>query len=416
MDALLVPPIAQLPSVARVGRADPHGAATSARRSNGTTMSLVALKMLTGDRAKYLALIFAIACSSFLIAQQASIFSGLMNRTRSQILDVADADVWVMHPATQYVDEIYALTDNDLSRVRGVPGVQWAVPFFKGLPRAKAPDGGFRVVILLGVDDASLVGVPRKMLLGSIERLREPDAAIIDAAGFRRLFPKQPLTLNRTLELNDHRVRIVGICDASPPFTTFPVMYTRYRQALQYVGRERNQLSFVLVKPKADVAIAELTKRIAAATGLKAVSTDAFGWMTIWYYIRNTGIPVNFGLTVIVAIIVGTVVAGQTFHIFTIENLKQFGALKAIGTTNRRIVSMIVLQALVVGVIGYAIGMGMTALFFVLTTNGDATRGFVLLWQVMAGAGVIVLAIVIAASLMSVRRVLVLSPAEVFRG
>jgi putative ABC transport system permease protein len=70
-------------------------------------MSLVALKMLTGDRAKYLALIFAIACSSFLIAQQSSIFAGLMNRTRSQIVDVADADVWVMNPATDYVDEIF---------------------------------------------------------------------------------------------------------------------------------------------------------------------------------------------------------------------------------------------------------------------------------------------------------------------
>src|SRR6516225_366717 len=100
-------------------------------------MTWVALAMITGERAKYSGLIFAISFSSFLITQQASIFAGLMNRTRSQILDVTDADVWVMDPATQYVDEVYALKDSDLGRVRGVPGVRWAVPFFKGQHRAK---------------------------------------------------------------------------------------------------------------------------------------------------------------------------------------------------------------------------------------------------------------------------------------
>ncbi len=143
---------------------------------------------------------------------------------------------------------------------------------------------------------------------------------------------------------------------------------------------------------------------------------EQFGWMTILYYIRNTGIPVNFGLTVVIALIVGTVVAGQTFYIFTIENLKQFGALKAIGTTNSRLVGMILLQATVVGLIGYALGMGLTAGFFSVTSHRDATRGIVLLSQVMAGSGAVVMFIVLVASLLSIRRVLVLESAIVFRG
>jgi putative ABC transport system permease protein len=294
--------------------------------------------------------------------------------------------------------------------------VKWAVPLFKGQPRAKAADGKFRVVILLGIDDATLVGAPRKMILGSAEDLRQPDAAIIDEAGYRHLFPDQPLELGRTLELNDHRARIVGICDASAPFTTFPVLFTRFSQALNYVGRERNLLSFVLVKPAADVPLAELAKRVTRATGLKAMTGEQFGWATIIYFLRNTGIPVNFGMTVIVALIVGTVVAGQTFYIFTIENLKQFGALKAIGVTDRRIVGMILLQALVVGSIGYALGMGMAATFFAIFIHKVATRGINLLPQVMAGTAVVVIFIVIVASLMSIRKVLMLEPAMVFRG
>ncbi len=379
-------------------------------------MNFVALKMLTSDRAKYLGLIFAIAFSSFLMAHQASIFAGIMDRTRSQIVDVTDADVWVMDRNTQYFDEASALTDNDLYRVRGVNGVKWAVPFFKGQPRARSDDGKFRVVILLGLDDASLVGAPRKMVLGSVDDLRQPDTAIIDEAGYRFFFPDGPLQLGQVLEMNDHRVRLVGICNASAPFTNFPVVFTRYSQALTYVGRERKLLSFILAKPELGVSIAELNRRIESATGLRAMSGAQFGWATIVYYLKNTGIPVNFGLTVAIALIVGTVVAGQTFYIFTIENLKQFGALKAIGVSDRRIVGMIVLQALVVGAIGYSLGMGMAASFFAIFVNKIATRGIVLLWQVMLGDAAIVLLIVLVASIMSIRRVLVLEPAVVFRG
>ena len=381
-------------------------------------MNFIALRMLTHDRAKYLGLIFAIAFSTFLLENQTSIFASIMKRTANLILDVTDADIWVMDQKTQYIDEVKTLTDNDLYRVRGVPGVQWGVRLFKGQPRAKAPDGTFRVVIMMGLDDASLVGAPSrdKMILGSIEDLRRPESVIIDRAGYYFLFPGQPLELGRTLELNDSQVRIVGIAEASAPFLTAPIMFSRYSQAVKFVGRERNQLSFVLVKRQPGVSVSELSRRIEEQTGLRAVTGAGFAWQTVFYYVKNTGIPVNFGITIGIALIVGTVVAGQTFYIFTIENLKQFGALKAIGVTNRRIVGMILLQAVSVVAIGYAIGSGLAAAFFALTLQNIPTRGIVLLWQNMLGVGGAILLSVFLASLLSVRRVLVLEPAVVFRG
>jgi len=379
-------------------------------------MNFVALKMLVADRAKYFGLIFAIAFASFLLANQISIFIGIMTRPASQIQDVVDADIWVMDPQTLYSDEVYALRDYDLYRVRSVPGVEWAVPLYKGTGRAKAPDGKFRTVILMGVDDATLVGAPRKMLLASINDLRQPDAAIIDRAGFLYFFPGEPLQVGRTLQMNERRVLIVGISDASAPFQSFPVLHTRYSQALGFVGRERNLLSFVLAKPAAGISTPDVCRRIEVATGLRARSSKEFSLDAFLFYLRNTGIPVNFGITVMIALIVGSVVPGQTFYIFTMENLKQFGVLKAIGVTNRRIVSMILLQAMVVGGAGYALGMGMAAAFFSITVNYLPTRGIVLPWQVMAGIAVVVLFVVGLASLMSIRRVLVLEPAVVFRG
>lgn len=379
-------------------------------------MNFVALRMLTGDRAKYLGLIFAIAFSTFLLENQTSIFAGIMNRTGSQVGDVTDADVWVMDPATRYFEETKALKDTDLLRVRGIPGVDYAVRLFKGQPVARTPTGRFSAAIVMGLDDATLIGAPRRMVQGTWESLREPDAIVIDRAGYLLLFPGEPLELGRTLEMNDHLVRIVGISEASAPFATFPVIHARYSEALNFLGRERSQMGFVLVRGEAGVTPEELTRRIAEGTGLKARTRDEFRWDCIRYYLENTGIPVNFGITIVIALIVGLVVSGQTFYLFTVENLRQFGALKAIGVTNRRLVGMILLQAFTVGFIGYAMGTGMAAVFFEVFGLKTATRGIVLLWQNAVGVAVLMGLVVTAASLLSIRRVLVLEPAAVFRG
>jgi putative ABC transport system permease protein len=378
-------------------------------------MNFVALRMLTGDRAKYLGLIFAIAFSTFLLENQTSIFAGIMKRTGNQIADVTDAEVWVMDPATRYFEETKALKDTDLLRVRGVAGVEYAVRLFKGQPVARTPKGNFSAAIVLGLDDATLVGAPRKMLLGAWERLREPQSIVIDRAGYHLLFPGEPLELDRTLEMNDHLVRIVGVSDAAAPFASFPIIHARYTEAVNFLGRERSQMAFVLARPAKGVTPGELTRRIHEATGLKARTTNEFRWDCINYYLANTGIPVNFGITIAIALVVGLVVSGQTFYLFTVENLKQFGALKAIGVTNWRLVGMILLQALTVCFIGYAFGTGMAAVFFEVFGLQIATRGIILMWQNAVGVGVLMLLVVIGASLLSIRRVLVLEPATVFR-
>ena len=379
-------------------------------------MNFIALKMLTGDRAKYLGLIFTIAFCTFLLENQTSIFAGILKRTGSQIADVTDADIWVMDSKTEYFEQTKALKDTDLTRVRGVDGVQWAVKLFKGSPVARTPNGKFAVTICLGLDDATLTGAPRKMLLGSWERLQEPDSVVIDKAGYILLFPGEPLELGRTLELNDHKVTIVGISDPPAPFLSFPVMHTRYSEGVNFVGRERTQLSYVLVKPQPGVQAEELCKRIEAQTGLRARTSEQFQWDCIRYYLKNTGIPVNFGITITIAVIVGVVVAGQTFYLFTIENLKQFGAIKAIGVTNWRLIGMILLQAFVVGLIGFSLGTGMAGQFFDFFSQKIPTRGLVLLWQSVALTGATIVLVMIFASILSLRRVLVLEPAVVFRG
>lgn len=380
-------------------------------------MNWLAWKMLTGDRTKYLGIVFGVAFGSLLIAQQSSIFVGLMRRTSSQILDVTEADVWVMDRRQQNVDEIRPMPDNRLYQVRGVEGVAWAVRLYKGLVRIRTDDGQFRQAILVGVDDSTFVGAPRLMKLGEHSDLRRPDGIVIDEAGYRVLFPGQPVELGRTLDMNDRRAIVVGICEVTPPFQTFPVIYTRYSQATQFIPRERNTLSFILAKAEPGIDKDELSRRIREQTSLQAMSWDDFFWFNIKYYLENTGIPVNFGITVTLGFIVGAAIAGQTFYLFTLENLKQFGSLKAMGVENIRLVGMILFQAVTVGLMGFGIGIGMAAGFFeVMEISGQADlRGMFVPWQVIAMTACAVGMIVVVASLLSLRRVLVLEPAVVFK-
>jgi putative ABC transport system permease protein len=380
-------------------------------------MNGVALTMLFGDRAKYIGLVFGIAFSTMLMSNQISIFAGLMSRTASQILDVREADIWVMDPRVQYVDEVEPMTDTQLGRVRGVDGVEWAVPFYKGLTVAHTREGMLQQVILLGVDDATLIGVTPHMVLGSVANLKQADAMIIDRAGFEFMWPGEKHALGKVIELNDYRAVIVGISEASAPFTTFPVVYTKYSSAMNYIGRMRKQMSFVLVHARMDEDPHVLAQRISAETGLKALTWQDFTYATVGHYMKRTGIPVNFGITVALGFIVGAAVVGQTFYIFVLENLRQFGSLKAMGISNLTILRMVLLQAMVVAGVGYAIGIGLCAAFFEFTSRVSINlRGFELPWQVAAGTALAIIVIIVIASLASVRKVMVVDPAIVFRG
>ncbi len=377
-------------------------------------MTWIAWKMLTGNRGKYLGIIVGIAFASLLIAQQSSIFCGLMLLTTSQIKDLQGADIWVMDRNVQFIDDIKPLSENDLYRVRGVPGVQWAVRLYKGLSRARMENGNFQQIILLGLDDATLVGAPLQILAGQLSDLRRPDAIIMDENGYKQLWPNEPFTLPKTFEMNDRRAVLVGVCKARKTFQTFPIVYTRYSEATNFAPRERKVLSFVLAQAEPGADPLEVCRRIQERTGLQAQTREQFSWTTIMYYMRKTGIPINFGITVLLGFIVGAAIAGQTFYLFTIENLKQFGALKAMGAGNLRLVGMILFQAMVVGIIGYGLGIGAASIFGVVFKD-SANLAFFMPWQVLVGTGLAVVLIAVLASVLSMHRVLVLEPAVVFQ-
>lgn len=385
-------------------------------------MNHVALKMLMGDRAKYLGIIIGLTFASFLITQQLAIFTGIMSRTTSFMDDTALPEIWVMDSKVQYIDDIKPLQDTELYRVRGVPGVQWAVPLYKGMLKARLDDGSFQSCNVVGLDDATLIGGPAEMVEGKLADLRAADAVIIDeyAAKGKLARPATevggkptPLKVGDTLELNDHRGVVVGICKVSRTFQSQPVIYTTYTRATTFAPRERKLLSFVLVKSAPGADQAEVCARIRESTGLEAYTAEAFKWKTTVYFMKNTGIPINFGIAVILGFLVGTAIAGQTFYNFTLDNLRFFGALKAMGASNLTLLRMILLQSSLVGAIGYGLGVGLAAFMGFATRNTELA--FRMPWQLLVITGSAVIIICAASAMLSMYKVFRLEPAIVFK-
>lgn len=379
-------------------------------------MSWIALKMLTGDRSKYFAILFGVSFACLLIAQQSATFCGIMLRTTGQIRDTHGSDIWVMNQGVRYFDDLKAISDDAVYRVRGVPGVAWAVTLYRGQGQAQLASGQFQGLILMGVDDATLAGAPAHMLAGKLGDLQLPDAVIVDEAGFQQMWPGEPLRAGKVIEMNDRRAVVVGVFRASQTFMTMPLIYTRFSQATLYIPPYRRTLSFVLAKARPGLVPEQVAHRIEEQTGLKALSNKEFVQLTMNYYLKHTGIPINFGTTVLLGFFVGCAIAGQTFYLFTVENLKQFGTLKAMGMSDRRVVGMILIQALVVSAIGYGLGIGLATLFGMVTQKTWPLLSFFLPWQVLAITAGAVLLIALVSSLLSIRRVLVLEPAVVFQG
>ena len=385
-------------------------------------MYLIALKMLVGNKGKFFAMLFGVALTSLIITQQSSIFVGLMSRTVGFLFDTPLPDLWVMDPKVQFVDDIKPLQDTKLLQIRGVQGVEWAVPLYKGSIRARLPNGSFQTCNVIGLDDSTLVGGPPVMAVGTVADLRLADSVIVDEAaangklakpGPTPTSPKTPLRIGDILELNDNRAVVVGIARTTRTFQSQPVVYTTYSRAMRFAPRERKLLSFILAKAQPGADLSVVAKRINQQTGLVAYTRSQFKSVTIRYFMKNTGIPINFGIAVGLGFLVGVAIVGQTFYSFITDNMRYLGILKAMGASNGLLFIMIILQTMLVGTLGSSIGMGLASLTSIISKNSELA--FYMPWQIPVVTVLATTLITVLTTIFSLWKVLRLEPGIVFR-
>jgi putative ABC transport system permease protein len=378
-------------------------------------MIRIALKMLFGDRGKYVMLLSGISFATLLMAQGMSLFCGLMTWTYSTLRNVR-VPVWVADPKVEQCNDSKPMRDTDITRVRSVDGIAWAVPLYQSMAMARLMDGSSKMITLIGLDNDTLIGAPATITAGRLEDLRMPNTVIIDDFGVERLSEgrDRPIGIGDVFEINDREARVVAICSSHRSFTGGPYVFTTYDRAVLYAPNQRKMLSFILAAPQPGISDEELARRISEHTGLGAFTHREFMWSTVMWYVRNTGIPINVGTIVIIGFIIGAAISGQTFYSFILENTRHFAALRAMGASSGALSAMILSQALLVGFIGYGTGLGFVS---VLGTNllrlGKVP--FLLLWQITAIVGAAVMVIVALSAVIGIARIARLEPAIVFR-
>ncbi len=373
-----------------------------------------AIKMLIGNKSSFLGVIFGIFLATLLISQQSAIFLGLVARSYRMVTDIPAPNIWVMDPATESEDKIRNMPHNYLDIVRSVPNIEWAVPISLASIPVVTSSGIFDICKLYGIDDATLIGAPQVMLEGDVRDLRREGGVIVDIYSATSILARTlpdgsiiPLKIGDELEINEKRAIIVGICKITPGFYPQPIFFTAYQDFLNFSGMSPNQLSFIAAKSIKGANIDQVLKDINAHPGLDASTSDQFKWRIVESFLK-TGILINFGLSVALGIIIGFSIAGQIFYNMTVENLMYFALIKAVGGTQKMILQMIALQALIVGVLGFLLGIGATFLWGVATEG--TTLAFLLPWQLLLLTGLIILGICASAAFLSIRKVFRVDP------
>jgi putative ABC transport system permease protein len=384
-------------------------------------MLRIALIMLMNERGKYIGIVAALSFTAFMMVQQPAIFLGILSRTTAVITELPVVDLWVVDPKVENIDDAKALQDSQLYRVKGITGVAWAVPLYRGSIKVRLADGNSVASQIIGIDDASMIGGPAQMSQGTLGDLRKSDAVLVDAASASgRLAqpngsgPATPLSIGSTLELNDKRATVVGFHQGTPSFQSQPVIYTTYSRAKTFQSSERKILSFILVKLKDPAEAPRVAADIRKYTGLAAYTSNEFRSLSREYFLFKSGIFLNFAISAIIAFAIGGGIAGQTFYNFTLDHLRYFGVLKAMGASNRLLLAMIALQALTAATLGFGIGVG--AVSFFGSSGNSGTIAFELNFWLVGASAAAVVAVSLLAAAISARPVMRLEPATVFRG
>jgi len=372
----------------------------------------LAFKLLVTDKTKFTALVGGITFAVFLMVFVTSMLIGVLNHSSAMVTNIG-APVWVLDPAVQNVATSIGLPDNVLDAVRSMQGVKYAVPLYSGGALVKLTDGTYQPVTVIGLDDTTLLGRP-ELVQGNIGDIYAENGfiAVCDAD-----FPKLGnIHIGSEFELNDHRAVVVGIAKV-PMFSIFgvPTLYTTYHRAVQYVPNPRYTTSYVLVQPRSESDIPRIKQQV-KELGYLALTKEEFGRKVSVFYLVSTGMGINMGLMTLISVVIGIVVSGQTFYTFVLENLERYGALKAIGTTSRVLIGMILFQSAFASLMGYGLGVGVCTMIIGLAKLRMPSYAGMETYTNLGAAFVLVLVIAATSSYIGIRTVLRIEPFDIFRG
>jgi len=373
-------------------------------------MPPLAQRNLFRDKVRLAVTLTGIVFAVVLIVVQIGLFIGFASTT-SALIDRSGADIWIVPKHVPYLEQATPFSERKLYQVLATPGVDDAQKYIVEYSDWQRPDGGHEGIQVVGFDPDSKYGAPWNIVAGRLQELKLPDAVIID-----RLYAEQlgVTSIGQSFEIQARRARVVGFTSGIRSFTTNPYVFTTFKTALGYAHLQENQTLYILVKAKPGVDLQTLKYLLAERVyGVDVYTAHEFSHMTRFYWMDSTGAGIAVLLAAVLGLVVGIVVVAQTIYATTMEHLREYGTLKAMGASNGYVCRIIIKQAAISAVLGYVTGM-IVALF--LLRGGQTGGASILLpWPVAIGIFGVTLMMCVVAALVSINKVMRLEPAVAFK-
>jgi putative ABC transport system permease protein len=370
----------------------------------------LARKNLLHDKLRFLITVVGVAFAVTLVLVQVGLFQGLLDNATVTIGNL-DADLWVTPRNTPNVDFAQTFSETAVQRVRSTPGVLRADNLLVVFVNVSLPTGAKETAEVYALEDFARWGFPWNVAEGDVGDLRRGRYVFLDDSARKRF---GDFAVGDYREIEGRRFKIVGRTRDALSFTTTPLVFMDYHTAQSLYSTLSGNTNYVIVElaPGADLEAtrAEIRRRLP----YNDVHTRA-EWMrrSRGYWVVNTGLGLNMGVTVFLGCLVGLVIVAQTLYTSTIENIKQFGTVKAIGGANSDIYRILAQQATIAAVCGFALGGGMALGMRPLIERLDLR--ILLSPEFAAAVFAGTLAMCLASAMISFRKVASIDPAMVFR-
>ena len=376
-------------------------------------MGLLARRNLFHDRVRLAVTLTGIVFALVLIVVQFGLFIGFTTTTSNNI-DHSGVDLWIVAHEVKYFDTVRPFSERKYYQVLATPGVAHADKFIQSFGIWKRPDGRIENIQVLGFNPDTGVGGPWNLVAGRIEDVKQDDAVIIDELYKEKL---GVTVLGQRVEIGEHRARVVGFTRGIRSFTTSPFVFTSFKNALNYTNRAMGQdkTTYILVKAAPGVAPEDLQQRLEERLRDVDVHTTAeFSRMTRFYWMFTTGAGMAVLIAALMGLIVGVVVVTQTIYATTMDHLREYGTLKAMGASNGYLYRVIIEQAVISAAVGYVLALGVSYVVVRASSHGGAA--ILLPWQMAFGMFGVALVMCITAAMVSINKLTRLDPAMVFKG
>lgn len=374
-------------------------------------MTTLAWKNLFHDKVRLAVTLTGIVFALILIIVQFGLFLGFLE-TSANVVKQSGADLWITAPGIPHVNGGAPIPEKKRYQALAVSGVTRVDRYALNFVNWKLPGGSQEAVQIAGFDLDGKMGGPWNVVQGSVDALRGEDTVIVDELYKEKLGIRN---IGDSVEVMGRRARVVGFTNGIRSFTTSPYVYTSFKNAQNYTRIEEDQAFFLLVK------LAEGTDLLKAKanlentlTGVDVLTNDEMWKKTQGYWVFSTGAGITTLMGAVLGLLVGIVVVAQTIYSATVDHIREFGTLKAMGARNRYIYRIIIEQAVISAVMGYTVAILIG--WFVARGSEDG-NALILLPPEMALAtlGLSILMCIIA-SVLSIRKATSIDPALVFKG